>query len=228
MGGLIGIFAVGYIWDFFLRFFHGLGVVGLDLRSLRLQSANDGERGREANVVGIRLERQTPHCDFLPPHHPHFVSNLLDETFDPALVNLLHFFEQGKITARFLGDSDEGLHILRKAEASKTDSRIQECGTDARIQAHPIGNLGYICSDHLAQVCHHIDERDLHRQEGIRGMLNQLGRIRIRSQEDGVLALGAIRMDGASELLLDNRTVDLAQKRFCTGRVSSDDDPVGV
>ena len=50
LGRFIGILAVGYIWNFFLRFFHGLGVVGSDQGSLSLQAANDGERGREAGV----------------------------------------------------------------------------------------------------------------------------------------------------------------------------------
>ncbi len=74
------------------------------------------------------------------------------------LIDLLDLSQQRKITARFLGDSNERLHIFRKTETSKPDSGAQESWTNARIEPHPLGDFGHVRAHYFAQIRHHVDE----------------------------------------------------------------------
>src|SRR5579863_233369 len=69
-GCLVDIPAVGYIRDLLLCSLHSLRVVCLNLRPLSLQASNNVKRWRKTHVVGIGLECQTPHCDFLSTENP--------------------------------------------------------------------------------------------------------------------------------------------------------------
>ena len=50
---------------------------------------------------------------------------------------------------------------------------MQELAADALVQAHAAGDLLHVGAHRLAQVRHLVDEGDLHRQEGVGGVLDE-------------------------------------------------------
>ena len=69
----------------------------------------------------------------------------------------------------------EGQRILRKTGAAIAGARIQEFAPDPAIKANAAGDFLHIRAHCLAKVGHLVDESDLHRQEGVRRIFDQLG-----------------------------------------------------
>ena len=68
-------------------------------------------------------------------------------------------------------------HILGETRAAITDAGAQESLADPLIHAHATGYVLYIRIHRFAQVGDHVDKGDLHGQESIGGMLDNLRRL---------------------------------------------------
>ena len=71
------------------------------------------------------------------------------------------------------------LGVLGKAATAPTQTGIEEMGADAMIQTHDSRHLRNVGADALAQAAHFVDETDLGRQEGVAGVLADLGAGRV-------------------------------------------------
>src|SRR6266849_10134532 len=162
------------------RLLGGLRIVGPHFGTLADECPQDIKGRRKADVVGIGFESKAPHRDFSATNNPQLLADLLDEVLDSSLIDVYNFLQEREVAAGLLRDADEGLYVFREAEPSKTNAWDQERRSDPWIHAHSQSDLGHICADRLAQVRNHVDERDLHSQERVRRVLDQLGRIGIR------------------------------------------------
>src|SRR5207248_1950871 len=101
--------------------------------------------------------------------------------------------------------------VFGKAVTSKADAGFEKPRTDAWIHAEPGGDLGDICTDHLAKIGNHVNERDLHRQERVGGMLDDFSGAQTGDQ------------DGSIE-----RSVDFLKDRFSACGFNPTNHPVGI
>ncbi len=130
-----------------------------------------------------------------------------------------------------LGDGAEGSNVLGKAGASVTDSRAEEARADAAVEAHAACNLLDVCAGGLAKVGYGVDEGDFEGQEGVGGVLDDLGRLgggeqQGRRGEGGAAAGYSVRAGvvGAG----GERCVEFAEQRGRDLRIGADDDAVRV
>ena len=54
---------------------------------------------------------------------------------------------------------------------------MQELPADAAVEADAAGDVLHVGADRLAEIGHLVDEGDLGREEGVGGVLDQLGRL---------------------------------------------------
>src|SRR5215469_5220382 len=104
-------------------FIHCLGVIRTYDGALGEEFSYQRNGWREAHVIGVWLECQTQHGDFLAVEYPKFFANLRDEMFNATLIDTFNFLKKRKITAGFFSDPDKRLEILWKAESSKPQAR---------------------------------------------------------------------------------------------------------
>ena len=69
----------------------------------------------------------------------------------------------------------ERRRIFWKTRAPEAEAGVEEAWADSRVESHSAGHLGHIGADALADVGDLVDERDLRRQERVRGELDHLG-----------------------------------------------------
>ncbi len=98
-------------------------------------------------------------------------------------------FEQLEIEAELLGNLGEGGDVFPETIPTVSDAGIEERPTDAAIQAHALGDLRDIRADPFANLRHRVDKRNLHRQERIRGVLDQLRAFHVGHHDGGVQGL---------------------------------------
>src|SRR5262249_34678411 len=108
---LIWIRAIANFWQNCLRPFSGLRIVSANLRPFADKAPGEFDSGRITDIVSIGFECKSPHRDFLSTNRIELLANLVDEAFNSRLVDVFYLFQQGKITAGFLADSDQRLHI---------------------------------------------------------------------------------------------------------------------
>lgn len=77
----------------------------------------------------------------------------------------------------------QGTEILAEARPSPASPRLKEAVPDARIQADAPGDLEYVGTHLLAEAGHLVDERDLGGEEGVGGVLDELGRLQVGRHE---------------------------------------------
>lgn len=72
-----------------------------------------------------------------------------------------------------------------------------------------------IAAEALAEVREHVGVRDLHCQIGVGGLLDELGALHGGKKKLGGRARGTVSVvDGALEILLEDRGVDLSESRL--------------
>src|SRR5579884_3776532 len=187
IGSLVRVFAILNLGQHALSFFNGLWIVRFNRGSLVEECFGKGDRGCKANVIRIRLKCQPPYRKLLTANFPQLAANQINKVFNPILIDLLDFFEERKIATRLLSDADKSLYVLGEAKSTKAYSRIQKSRTNTGIQAHSLGNFGYVRPDNFAEVRDHVDKRYFHRQKGVGGMLDQLCRIGVSHQQNRLL-----------------------------------------
>ena len=73
------------------------------------------------------------------------------------------------------GASRERPDVLRQAAAAEADAGAEEAAADAGVVADRVGELGDVGAGDLGDLGHRVDERDLGREERVRGDLDELG-----------------------------------------------------
>ena len=92
------------------------------------------------------------------------------------VVHLDHRRQELEVVPGVAGELLQRLHVLREAAAAVADARAQEVRADAaRRGPSPLGDHADVGAHLLADVGDLVDERDLGRQERVRGVLDHLG-----------------------------------------------------
>ncbi len=79
---------------------------------------------RMSSVPALKANPRTPRV--FPAQSPERLVHLAKENVDPALVDALHFLEQGEIHPVLFRQVNEGAQVLGEAVASVADSRRRE------------------------------------------------------------------------------------------------------
>ena len=154
---------------------HPLGVEGLDGRAHGDQGGGDVQRGGIAHVIGVRLEGQAQQGHRLAGQVPvQGRGHLAGHGLLARIIDRHRRLDQPNRRAGVRGGPHQGDRILGKAGTSVAGTGVQEFGADPLVQTDPPRDLLHIGSDGLAQVRHLVDEGDLHRQEGVGGIFDQL------------------------------------------------------
>ena len=171
--------AEGEIFKKLLRLVHGRGIVGLHARALLLERRNDVERGRLAHVVGVRLEGRGPERRLSCRARSRRRRLDLARPW-PACARSLTATTASTMRSRRAG-------VLRGAapapaypwESRSRHSRARHAGISsrcggrgrcrARLPARSAPTL-------LAEIRHLVDEGDLGREKGVRGVFDQFRR----------------------------------------------------
>ena len=132
---------------------HGDGIGADDGRARGDELVDEHERGRLADVVGARLERQAPDGDALALEVALEVrEDLLAELLLLALVDGDDGVEDLELVADLAPRADGGAQILGEAAAAEARPREQELRADARVGAHALAHLLDVGAEQLAQV----------------------------------------------------------------------------
>ncbi len=137
-----------------------------------ISSAGDS---RISSVPPLKARPSTPRR--FAAQRPQRGAHFLKESLFLQLVDLFHFLEQAEVDAQLLRDIAEGRDIFGKAGASVADAGAQEAPADPLVQPHSARHLLDIRVHCLAEIGDHIDERNLHGQKCIRGVLDDLRRL---------------------------------------------------
>src|SRR5215813_12565057 len=122
-------------------------------------------------------------------------------------------------------------HILGKARSTISNPGPQKTRSDTSIAANALTNILNVGAYRLAHVCHSIDQKNLHRQKCVTGMLDEL-RTLGRSFNVGRGYRCAVRFGnciGSLEIApVDERAIHIAQVGKGAGGVAADHNPVWV
>src|SRR6266511_1056318 len=83
--------------------------------------------------------------------------------------------EELEVIAEAPGRMDERVHVPGEAGAAIAQPRLEERPTDAPVEPHALHDLRHIGAGRLADVGDGVDERDLGGEEGVGGVLDDLG-----------------------------------------------------
>ncbi|KAF1853517.1 hypothetical protein Lal_00046477 [Lupinus albus] len=190
-----------------------LGIIGAHLGASVLKPGRDGQRGRLAHVVRIRLEGQAEEGNRLAAHGATAGTDHLTRHGALALVvhgdHRLHDAERHPIV---LGGLGQGQGVLGEARAAIARPGMEELRADAPVEADAARHLLHVRAHRLAQVGHLVDEGDLHREERVGGVFGQLGRATPGHEDRRGVEI--------------ERAVDLPHHRLGAGILGADDDPV--
>ena len=128
---------------------------------------------RMSSVSPLKARPRTPRR--LPRRVHRAERTLVRKRFFWLDVDLFDLGEEAEVDAELLGDGAEGGDILGEAGAAVADAGAQETGADAAVQAHAARDLLDVGVGGLAEVGDGVDEGDLQREEGVRGVLDDLG-----------------------------------------------------
>ena len=87
------------------------------------------------------------------------------------------------VGAQFAGAGHECADVLGQAAAAEPEAGVEEAATDARVVAQRVGQQCDVGVDGFAHLRDGVDERDLGRQKGIGGDLDQFGGLQVGEQE---------------------------------------------
>ena len=195
----------------FLRGAESFRVGGGEDGAFREHLLGELDGDRFADVVGILFEGEAPESDFLLAEDPEFFADLVQEAVELVEVDLLHFLQQAEGLAEGFGDVDEGLDVLREAGAAVAEAGVEEGSADALVHADAFSDLFDVGAGSFADVGHGVDVGNLEREERVRGVLDQLGRVDVGDE------------NGSDERLVN--LLHVGQRALVVG---TDDDAVGV
>src|SRR6266536_654372 len=115
-----------------------LRVVHDDVAAAPADGRGDVERGGVADVVAVRLERGTQHCDTRAAVAAvDEVQAELDGTCPAAEVDLVDLAQERHrlVDAQFAGPGNERPDVLGQAATTETETRTQELVADAVVVA---------------------------------------------------------------------------------------------
>src|SRR6266511_2438920 len=158
-----------------LRIVHGRRVVGADPGAGRVQELDDLHALGLAHVVGVGLEGQTQDRDRLVVEGTEGLGDRLDQVRGALAVDLDDRAEELEVISEAPRRMDERVHVLGEAGAAIAQPRLEERPTDAPVEPHALHDLRHIGAGRLADVGDGVDERDLGGEEGVGGVLDDLG-----------------------------------------------------
>ena len=126
-----------------------------------------------SSVFGLKASPSS--ATRLPASAPRCSLQLADHAPLLQVVDLDHRVQQLEVIAGVAGQLLERVDVLGEAAAAEADPGLQELRADAVVEAHPARDLDDVGAGLLADVGDLVDERDLRRQEGVRGELDHLG-----------------------------------------------------
>ena len=93
--------------------------------------------------------------------------------------------EQLRVPPLFFRHVGERFHIFGEARAAVAQTRFEEEGANARVVAHPNGNLFHIRAEFFADVGNFVDERNFCRQKRVGGVLYHFGGAEVGDDDGG-------------------------------------------
>ena len=175
-----------------------------------MQSGDDPEAGRPANVIRIRLERHAEYGDDLIPQHPQRPLDFREKPVDTGGVDALDLSEHADIDAVALSHLDERAQVFGQTGAAEAQTRVEEMAADPGVEADAPGHGRHVDAEFLAQVGHHVDERDLGSEKAVGRLLDQFGGRDARG-DDRAVEVGLVEVE---------------QQRSRAVGIGADDDPV--
>src|SRR4029077_8661638 len=182
---------------FLRRVLHGRGIVSGNRTSFLEQALDNGHGRRLTQIVSAVLEGQSQHRQLFAFEGPQRFSYFAHETVSLLFIDPDGFIQQAEVAAVFTRHRSECKKVLGKTRTAVPDSGREKAPADARIRSDAFTHLLHICAYRFTHAGYRVDERYLHRQEGVGSVLDQLR------------ALGA----GADQMRLE-RTCDWAGNRI--------------
>ena len=156
---------------------HALRIVGADLGAGILQRRDQRDRGRVAHVVGVGLEGQPQHGNGAAAHVAAADGDDLARHRPLALVvDGGDGLDDAAGRAEVVGRLHQGQRVLGKAGAAEARTGVEEFRADAVVEADAARDVLHVGAGLLAQVGDLVDEGDLGGEEGVGGVLDELGR----------------------------------------------------
>ena len=166
------------------RLGHPLWVMGMHPAAVFHEPRQDGQRGRGAHIVGLRLEGQTQHRDgpalFAAAERG---ADLLNHARLLRVIDLDHRLDNAAGHPVLLGDARQRLGVLGKTGTAVTGAGVQKLPADAPVQPHAPGHRMGIGAQRLAQGRNLVDKADLGGQKGIGGIFGQLRALQVHLQQ---------------------------------------------
>src|SRR5215831_6285048 len=135
------------------------------MRTLAQQLFHQFNCNRRTHIVGIGLERQTPHSDPLFSQHPQRLADGLQETRFLLLVYALHFLEQIEWSSELVTDGDERRNVFWETGATISDSGIKKIAPDPMIHPDSVGDSFNIGAARFTNRRDRVDIRNFQRQK---------------------------------------------------------------
>src|SRR6266403_1585695 len=226
--GLVRTETVGDVRKFVFCLLHSLWVVCANAGALSHEAFRDVQGGSKSHVIGIRLECQSPNREGFATQDPEFFLHFCYELLSSSQIDLLDFFEQREVTSKAFADANESLKIFGETKTTEADTGIQEGLSDTLIAADALGYLGDVRASRFTCISHQIDERNLHGQERVGGMLYKFGAICVGHNQRHFMNGRTMGMNRASSGRRQNWPVDFLHHRDSTWRFRSDHNTIGM
>src|SRR5437879_9665481 len=91
------------------------------------------------------------------------------------------------VVVETLSQGRQRLHVLAKTTAAVANPDIEVARTDSLVEAHPLGDQLGVSTYTFGDSGNLVDERDTRGEKCIRRVLDHLGRVDVRRDEDGRL-----------------------------------------
>ena len=156
-----------------------------------------------AHVVGVGLEGQTQHGHHLVVERAEGLADAFHEVRGALAIDIRHRPQELEIVAELARRVGERVDVLGEARAAVAEAGLQEGAPDARVEPHALHDLGHVRSRRLTDVGDGVDEGDLGGEEGVRGVLDDLGGGEI-GDDHGPLE-GGVQLDEGHGHLLGGR-----------------------
>ncbi len=144
------------------------------------------------------LKERPEQRDALVLEVPQGILDLVERGLDGLAVDPRDLAQQREVVAEPSGQALERLEVLGEAEATVPEAGVEEGPSDARIAAHHVDDRRHVGAGALAHPGERVGEGDLEREEGVAGVLGQLGRRHVGLDEAATVADQTARTDVAS------------------------------